>query len=181
MNTLNEKQSNLLPIENIQSKIFVIRGKKVLLDRHLAELYGVTTKNLNKAVKRNIERFPDDFMFQLTAEESNSSRFQIGTLNKRGHNVKYLPYAFTENGVAMLSSVLRSPKAIQVNIEIMRVFTRLREILLTHKDLKRKIEILERKYKNHDLKINAIVGVIDELLNPPLDKKKQNKIGFVRE
>jgi len=154
----------------------------VLLDRHLAELYGVSTKNLNKAVRRNIERFPEDFMFQLTPEESNTSRFQIGTLNTRGHNIKYLPYAFTENGVAMLSSILRSPKAILVNIEIMRVFTRLREILLTHKDLKRKIETLERKYKNHDLKINAIVEVIDELIDPPVDQnKKQNKIGFISE
>ncbi len=179
---MNEKQSNLLPIESIQSKIFVIRGKKVLLDRHLAELYGVTTKNLNKAVGRNIERFPEDFMFQLNKHETDSLRFQFGTLKGRGQHIKYLPYAFTENGVAMLSSVLRSPKAIQVNIEIMRVFTRLREFLLTHKDLKRKIETLERKYKNHDLKINAIVGVIDELLDPPLDqKKKQNKIGFISE
>ncbi len=176
---MNKKPDSLLPIENIQSKIFVIRGKKVLIDRHLAELYGVETGNLNKAVKRNIERFPEDFMFQLSQEETNSLRFQIGSLKGRGQHLKYLPFAFTENGVAMLSSVLRSPKAIRVNIEIMRVFTRLREILLTHKDLKRKIETLERKYKNHDLKIDAIVEVIDELIDPPPVKEKKNKIGFI--
>jgi len=177
---MNEKQTNLLPIENIQSKIFVIRGLKVLLDRHLAELYGVETRVLNQAVRRNFERFPSDFMFELTEEEYKNLKSQFVISSWGG--VRKLPLAFTENGVAMLSSVLRSPKAIQVNIEIMRVFTRLREILLTHKDLKRKIETLERKYKNHDLKINAIVGVIDELINQLLDKeKKQNKIGFVRE
>lgn len=171
-----------MELEIIHHKIHEIRGQKVMLDFDLAFLYNVETKVFKQSIKRNIKRFPVDFMFELTKEEYNSLRSQIVTLKTRGKHVKYLPYAFTENGVAMLSSVLKSPKAIQVNIEIMRVFTRLREILLTHKDLKRKIESLEQKYKNHDLKIDAIVELIDELIDPPVDqKKKQNKIGFISE
>jgi len=177
---MTEKQDLLLLTESIQSKIFVIRGKKVLIDRHLAELYGVETKNLNKAVVRNIKRFPEDFMFQLTPEEATSLRFQFGTLNGRGKHVKYLPYAFTEPGVAMLSSVLNSQRAIQVNIQIIRVFIKLREMVLGHKDLKRKIEILERKYKGHDHQIQTIFQVIHELLEPS-EKKPQKKIGFIKE
>ena len=118
------------PIEQI---ILLVRGQKVILDRDLASLYGVPTKSLNRAVKRNLDRFPSDFMIQLTAEEAESSRCQIGTL-KRGQNIKYLPCAFTEQGVAMLSSVLRSPQAVQVNIAIMRAFVRLRETLSLHRD-----------------------------------------------
>lgn len=114
-------QFPLIPAEDIERTIFLIRGQKVILDRDLASRYGVETKQLNRAVRRNIERFPPDFMFQLTADEVASSRCQIGTL-KRGHNVKYLPCAFTEQGVAMLSTVLRSPRAVQVNIAIMRAY-----------------------------------------------------------
>lgn len=134
---MNDKTSLIKP-EQIEQVILLIRGQRVMLDRDLAALYGVETKNLNKVVRRNLERFPADFMFQLTAEEAEASRFQFGTL-KRGQNIKYLPHVFTQEGVAMLSSVLRSPRAVQVNIAIMRVFVRLRETLALHKELARKL------------------------------------------
>ncbi len=143
-----------------------------MLDKDLAGLYGVSTSNLNKAVKRNIERFPDDFMFQLTKNEADSLRFQFRIL-KRGQHAKYLPYVFTEQGVAMLSSVLNSKRAILVNIQIMRTFTKLREMLLTHVELKRKIEALERK---HDQQFKVIFEAIKRLLETPAKCKKQ--IGF---
>ncbi len=175
----------LLPIEIIQNKIYLIRGHKVMLDRDLANLYGVTTGNLNKAVKRNAERFPEDFMFQLTIQEANSSRFQIGSLN-RGKNIKYLPFVFTEQGVAMLSSVLKSKRAIAVNIQIMRVFVKLKEILASHKDLVRKIENIERdfqdKFKDHDKKILLIFEAIKQLLTEKEQAvKNKGPMGFVVE
>ena len=128
---IQQAKDVVVPRERIESKILFIRGKKVILDAHLAELYGVTTGNLNKAVKRNIDRFPDDFMFQLRKEEYEALRFQFGIL-KRGAHAKYLPYVFTEQGVAMLSSVLNSKWAIMVNIQMMRTFTKLRELMITH-------------------------------------------------
>ena len=131
--------------EVIQNKIILLRGQKVMLYFHLSELYGVETKSLKRAVRRNISRFPGDFMFELTKEEYGSLRYLVGTL-KRGQHRKYLPFAFTEQGVAMLSSVLNSERTILVNVEIMRTFVRLREILATHKDLARKLEELEKKY-----------------------------------
>ena len=135
-----EKQNlSLIPQEVIESKILVFRGKKVMLDRDLAFLYDVPTKVFNQAVKRNIKRFPEDFMFQLTKEEYKSLRSQFVTL-KRGQHSRYLPHVFTEHGILMLSSVLNSERAIQVNIQIMRTFTKMREILLNYKDLKEKIE-----------------------------------------
>jgi len=134
-----------LPIERVDRAILVIRGEKVMLSTDLAALYEVEPRTLVQAVKRNPDRFPPDFMFQLTWEEVDDLRSQSVIL-KRGTNVKYLPYAFTEQGVAMLSSVLRSKRAIQVNVEIMRTFVRLRQMLATHKDLARKIEALEKKY-----------------------------------
>jgi phage regulator Rha-like protein len=138
--------TEIIPQQLIESKILFIRGKKVMLDRDLAALYGVETKMLNRAVKRNTERFPEDFMFQLSKEEyTELLRCQFGTL-KRGQHSKYSPYAFTENGVAMLSSVLNSRRAIQVNIQIMRTFTKIREMIATHKELKQKIEEMEKKY-----------------------------------
>ncbi len=158
-----------------------------MLDKDLALLYGVETKALNQAVKRNLERFPKDFMFQMTKEEIKiwrsqiltsekanpaSSRSQIVTL-KRGHNLKYVPYAFTEQGIAMLSSVLKSKRAIQVNIQIMRTFTKLRELMSTHKQLRQKIEMMENKY-DHQFKI--VFEAIKKLLEPPI--KSKNKIGF---
>lgn len=168
--------SNIVPQEIIETKIILIRGKKVMLDKDLAQLYGVETKALKRAVRRNVDRFPDDFMFQLSTEEYNELlRYQFGTL-KRGQHSKYLPYAFTENGVAMLSSVLNSHRAVQVNIQIMRTFTKLREMLMTHKDLKKKIEAMEKKY---DYQFKIVFDAIKELLEPPIKTKK--KIGFLRE
>jgi phage regulator Rha-like protein len=144
----------------------------------LAKLYGVTTFNLNKAVKRNIDRFPEDFMFQLTTDEAGALRFQIG-MSKPGRRGgrRYFPYAFTEQGVAMLSSVLRSKRAVQVNIEIMRAFVRLRQILSSHKELARKLEELERKIGAHDEQIQAVFQAIRQLMTPPEPKKR--KIGFI--
>jgi len=164
----------LIPLECIESKIYLIRAQKVMLDRDLAELYGVETKAINRAVKRNLERFPTDFMFQMTKEETESSRFQIGTL-KRGQNIKYLPYAFTEHGVLMLSSVLNSQKAIAVNILIMRAFVKLRELMMTHKDLARKIEELEKKY---DSQFHAVFAAIRQLMSQPEPASSRKKIGF---
>ncbi|MBU1912345.1 MAG: ORF6N domain-containing protein [Candidatus Omnitrophica bacterium] len=162
--------------EVIERKIFIIRGHRVMLDRDLAKLYRVTTGNLNKAVRRNLERFPEDFMFQLTKDEENSLRFQFGSL-KRGQHTKYLPYAFTEQGVAMLSSVLRSKRAAQVNIAIMRAFVKLRQILSMNKDLAYKLKELERKIEKHDVDIQAIFEAIRRLMAPPPLKPKP-QIGF---
>ena len=169
---------NTVPAEIIQKKILLIQGHKVILDRDLAELYDVTTGNLNKAVRRNRGRFPPDFMFELTSQEADSLRFQFGSL-KRGQHFKYLPMAFTEQGIAMLSSVLKSERAIQVNIAIMRVFVQIKAMLSSYKDLARKIEDLERKFDDHDRKIVLVFEAIKELLKenqePPLSKEP---IGF---
>ncbi|MBI4810693.1 MAG: ORF6N domain-containing protein [Ignavibacteriales bacterium] len=161
----------LIPIEVIEKKIFLLRGQKVMLDKDIAELYGVETYNLNKAVKRNIDRFPIDFMFQLTEEEFKNLIFHFG-ISKWGGTRK-LPYAFTEQGVAMLSSVLRSKRAVQVNIEIMRAFVKLRELLATHKELARKLEELEKKY---DSQFKIVFEAIHQLMLPPEKPKRQ--IGF---
>ena len=161
---------------HIEQAILFIRGQKVMLDRDLAALYGVTTGNLNKAVKRNPDRFPGDFMLQLTVEECASLRFQFGTL-KRGQHRKYLPYAFTEQGVAMLSSVLHSPRAIQVNVAIMRAFVRLRQTLAVHKDLAHKLAELERKIAGHDANIHTLFEVIRQLMTPP-EPPPRKPIGF---
>jgi len=158
----------------IESKILFIRSKKVMLDKDLAVLYEVETKMLNRAVKRNIKRFPDDFMFQLTKKEFDNLRFHFGTSSWGGQ--RYLPYAFTENGVAMLSSVLNSERAIQVNIQIMRTFTKLREMLTTHKGLKQKIEEMEKKY---DYQFKVVFETIKQLIEPPQKSKK--RIGFLQE
>ncbi len=171
---------DLFPQERIEQKIFMIRGHKVMLSTHLAKLYGVKVKALTQAVKRNIERFPDDFTFQLTWEEVEFLRSQIVTLksrsSKRGKHVKYLPYAFTEQGVAMLSSVLRSKRAIQVNIAIMRAFVKLRQILSTHKELVHKLAELEKKIEKHDTEIKSIFDAIRQLMAPPV--KPKGRIGF---
>ena len=179
---------SLVPVERIEGLIFLIRGQKVMLSAELAELYGVQPKVLIQAVKRNIERFPSDFMFQLTRQEvtilksqivtssytsTYRSRSQIVTL-KRGQNIKYLPYAFTEQGVAMLSSVLRSKRAVRVNIEIMRAFVRLRRLLSTHADLARKLEELEKKY---DSQFQVVFEAIRQLMMPPEPSPKK-EIGF---
>jgi phage regulator Rha-like protein len=169
--------SNAIAVEVIATKILEIRGRKVMLDRDLAKLYGVETKHLTRQVRRNIKRFPVDFMIRLTRREYQEIlRCQFGTLEK-GKFSKYLPYAFSEQGVAMLSSVLNSERAIQVNILIMRAFTKIREILLTHKELAAKIEALERKYADHDQTIKEIFEAIKQLLEPAPVKEKKI-IGF---
>ena len=169
----------LIPVEMIERKIYLIRGEKVMLDSDLAELYEVPVRVLNQAVRRNIERFPEDFMLQLSKEEDDSLRSQIVTLKKgRGEHRKYLPYVFTEQGVAMLSSVLNSGRAIQVNIAIMRAFVKLREFLSTNKELAYKLGQLERKIEKHDEDIKVIFNAIRQLMAPPEVKKR--KIGFRR-
>lgn len=153
----------IIPADFIEQKIYLIRGHRVMLDRDLAELYEVLTKNLNKAVSRNIESFPADFMFQLTAEEYRALRFQFGTLEKGAHS-KYLPRVFMEQGVSMLSSVLKSKRARLVNIQIMRAFVKLRELLNTHRELARKLEDLEKKY---DAQFKSVFDAIKALMNAP--------------
>jgi len=160
-----------IPQEVIQSKIFIIRGKKVMLDRDLAELYGVETKYLTRQVRRNKERFPNEFLVTLTRQEVSILRCQIGTSSWGGQ--RYLPYAFTEHGILMLSSILNSKRAIQVNIQIMKTFIQLREMLASHKELRQKIEEMEKKY-DHQFKV--IFKAIKELLKPP--QKLKEPIGF---
>lgn len=174
MKDTSGKTGQIIPQEIIENKILSIRSKKVMLDKDLATLYKVETKMLNRAVKRNLERFPDDFMFRLSKEEFKNLKFHFGTSSWGGQ--RYLPYVFTENGVAMLSSVLNSKRAVQVNIQIMRTFTKLREMLLTHKDLRQKIEEIEKKY---DYQFKVVFEAIKQLLEPPQKSKK--KIGFLRE
>jgi len=162
----------MVSVEIIASKIFEIRAKKVMLDSDLAKLYGVQTRHLTRQVRRNIKRFPTDFMIQLTRKEYRQLlRCQIGTLEK-GQFSKYLPYAFTEQGVAMLSSVLNSARAIRVNIQIMRAFVQLRKMLIANTDLRRKIEAMERKY---DKQFAIVFEAIKQLLEPP---KQTRAIGF---
>ena len=167
--------------ENLASLIYIVRGERVLLDADLAGLYGVEVRTLNQAVKRNMERFPDDFLFQLTGEEAQTvlrSRSQFVIL-KRGYNLKYLPYAFTEQGVAMLSSILRSPRAAEVNIAIMRTFVQLRRLMDSNRNLARKIETMERKY---DEQFAAVFDAIKRLIAEDQTAKAQPKrrIGFIR-
>ncbi|MEW6571541.1 MAG: ORF6N domain-containing protein [Nitrospirota bacterium] len=166
----------LIPVEMIERKILMIRGKKVMLDSDLAELYGVPTRRLNEQVRRNISRFPDDFMFQLTSEESENLRSQFATSSSGHGGRRYLPYVFTEQGVAMLSSVLNSERAIQVNIAIMRAFVKLREMIASHKDLVKRLDELEKEY---DEQFRVVFDAIRELMTPPEPKRK--KIGFRRE
>jgi hypothetical protein len=168
---------DVVPVEVIERRIYLIRGQKVMIDSDLAELYQVETSNLNKAAKRNLDRFPSDFMFQLTKDEADSLRFQIGISKPEGRGGRrYLPYVFTEQGIAMLSSVLNSDRAVLVNIAIMRAFVKLREIMATHKDLAHKIDALERKYAKHDQQIQIVFDAIKKLLQPPVSPKR--RIGF---
>ncbi|MEW6740086.1 MAG: ORF6N domain-containing protein [Nitrospirota bacterium] len=166
----------LIPVEIIEKKILMIRGEKVMLDSDLAELYGVPTRRLNEQVRRNISRFPDDFMFQLTSEETENLRSQFATSSSGHGGRRYLPYVFTEQGVAMLSSVLNSERAIAVNIAIMRAFVKLREMIASHKDLAKRLNDLEKKY---DAQFKVVFDAIRQLMIPPEPKKR--KIGFRRE
>ncbi len=166
---------SLVPDKRIERSILLIRGLKVMIDRDLAELYGVQTRDLNKAVRRNSDRFPSDFMFQLTPEEYKNLMFQFGT--SRWGGTRKLPYAFTELGVAMLSSVLNSKRAVHVNMQIMRAFVALREILATHKDLARKLEEMEKKY---DQQFRVVFEAIRQLITAPdsVQDKPKREIGF---
>jgi hypothetical protein len=169
--------AHLIPAGKIESRILLLRGQKVLLDSDLANLYGVTTKALNQAAKRNLRRFPPDFMFQLNTGEVRVLRSQIVTSNGRRGGRRFRPYAFTEHGVAMLASVLKSERAIQVNIAIVRAFVRLREFLATHEELAKKLARLERKY---DARFQAVFEAIRQLMFSSEEKAKR-KMGFVKE
>ncbi len=176
-------ESKIILQKIIEGKIFLIRGKKVMLDRHLAELYGVQTKVFNQAVQRNILRFPDDdFMFQLTKEELDNWRSQIVTSNKDKMGLRRRPYVFTEQGVAMLSGVLNSDRAIMVNIQIIKAFVKMRKVLLlanTDIDIREKIARLEKEYEKHDQEIKAVFNFINKLFGPMEDQpEKPKKIGF---
>lgn len=168
------QSTEIVPQQIIESKIFIIRGRKVMLDKDLAMLYCVETRTLNQAVRRNINRFPEDFMLQLTKEEMDNWISQIVISNKEKMGLRKRPYAFTENGVAMLSSVLKSERAITVNIQIMRTFTKIREMLATHKELRQKIEEMEQKY---DYQFKIVFDAIKQLIEPSL--KPKTRIGFL--
>ena len=186
-------------IQSIQNKIYEIRGHRVMLDRDLAELYDVETKVFNQAVKRNITRFPEDFMFQLTDAEWETLRFQIETskggdssrsqsvtlklisTGGRGQHTKYLPYAFTEQGVAMLSGILNSDRAINMNIAIMRAFVELRKVLMDHSDIKEQLRILQSRIGEHDSQLSGIYDAIENLLDDKAAQRKwedRERIGF---
>ena len=168
--------ANIMIVERIENRIYLIRGQKVMLDKDLAMLYKVPTKRLNEAVKRGQSRFPEDFMFQLTWEEAKALRSQFATL-KRGRHIKYLPYVFTEQGIAMLSSVLNSEQAIEVNIVIMRTFLKLRQIISTHKELADKFKELEGRVGKHDIEIRSIFEAIRKML--VIEEKPKRRIGFI--
>jgi hypothetical protein len=167
------KESQALLVQRVERRILLIRGEKVMLDRDLAELYRVSTKRLNEQVRRNIARFPTDFMFQLTDAEAAGLRSQFATSNAGRGGRRYPPRVFTEQGVAMLSSVLHSERAIQVNIAIMRAFVRLRRLLATHKELARKLDELERKYDKHFAVVFAAIRKLMARVEPP-----RRRIGF---
>ena len=165
-----------IPVERIQQSIILIRGKKVMLDADLAQLYGVSTKRLNEQVKRNRDRFPEDFMFQLNAAEVKNLRSHFATSKKERGGRRYFPYAFTEHGAIMLASVLNTPRAIEVSVFVVRAFVRLREIFSTHKALAHKLVELESKFKTHDDAIRSLVSAIRELMAAP--ERRPKKIGF---
>ena len=174
-------RSGLVPVEPITRAILVLRGHRVLLDAELAGLYGVTTKRLNEQVKRNAERFPEDFMFRLTAEETTALRSQIATLKPgRGQHHKYLPYAFTEHGAIQAANVLNSPRAVEMGIYVVRAFVQLRELLSSNKELAKRLDELEARIEKqlatHDDAIAAMLSAIRELMQPPVPKRRD--IGF---
>jgi hypothetical protein len=173
-------KGQIVPLERIESRILVLRGHRVMLGRDLAELFGVALKRLNEQVKRNRERFPDDFMFQLTLQEGKAvmlSRSQIATL-KRGQNIKYRPYVFTEHGAVMLANVLRSPLAIRASIQVVRAFVHLRRMLSSHDDLARKIDAIDRRVGKHDAELQEVFRILRKLLQPPPGPPKR-PLGFM--
>lgn len=173
------KDDNLgIPNDIIENKIYFIRNKKVMLDSDLAELYRVSTGNLNKAVKRNIKRFPEDFMFRLSEKEFENLKFQFGTSNWGGRRT--LPYVFTEQGVAMLSGILNSDRAINVNIQIMRIFTKMREMLTDNLSIKLDIEEIKKKLQNQDKNIELIFTYLDELIEKKDNSKPRKQIGYTK-
>lgn len=174
-----EENSVIIVDEVVMNKIYIIRGQKVMLDRDLAELYQIETKHLKRQVKRNMERFPEDFMFEMSTEEFENWRRQFGTSNlsdKMG--LRYAPYAFTEQGVAMLSSVLNSTKAIQVNIQIIRIFTKMRQLLMDNTEIRLAIEKLEKKTDNNTKNIEVVFQYIDELTDRRETAKPRKQIGY---
>lgn len=178
------KESKLvaIPDEIIMQKIYLLRGQKVMLDKDLAELYNVDTKQLKRAVRRNITRFPEDFMFELDNKEFNNLRSQFGTSSWGG--IRYAPMAFTEHGVLMLASVLQSERAVQINIQIVRIFTKMREMLATHKDILQKLEEIERKYIDHDQKIMLIfeyLKQLEQIKHQELERKPTVVKGYKKE
>ena len=180
MSKKKKQSAELIPPELIEKRIYLIRGQKVMLDSDLAELYGVETRALVQGIKRNLDRFPEDFMFQLTKQELDLWRSQIVISNPAARMaLRRPPYAFTEQGVAMLSSVLRSDRAVKVNIAIMRAFVRLRELLALHKDLARKIDALEQKDAEHDSRLRIVFEAIRELAKET--PKPRRRIGFKSE
>jgi len=173
------EKSTLLADEVIMNKIYMVRGQKVMIDRDLAKQYGVETKILKQAVRRNKKRFPDDFMFEMSKAELENWRSQIVTSNfgdKMG--LRYTPFCFTEQGVTMLACILNSARAVTINIQIIRIFTKLREMIITHKDILLKLDKLEKKVTNHDENIQMIFEALKQLLNPPQEPKR--RIGFRR-
>lgn len=166
----------LIPDEVIVNKIYFLRGQKIMIDRDLAELYGLETKRLKEAVRRNITRFPEDFMFEMTNQEFEEWRSENLTNKEDKMGLRYAPFCFTEQGVTMLSCVLNSDRAIEVNIRVIRIFTRLREMLLTHKDILLKLELLEKQVVQTSEEVKAIFNVLKKLLNPP--QKPREPIGF---
>lgn len=175
------KDLQILPDETIINKIFIIRGHKVMMDRDLAELYGVDTRTLNQSVKRNLKRFPEDFMFQMTHEELKNWKSQIVISNSERMGLRKPPFVFTEQGVAMLSSVLNSDRAISVNIQIIRVFTKMRTLLESHKEILKKLDTLERKDIEQDDNISLIFEYLKQLEQSKQEEtafKERKRIGF---
>jgi len=172
LNKMTKTNLPSIPDEIIISKIYLVRGKKVMIDRDLAELYGVETKRLKEAVKRNIRRFPEDFMFEMTKDEFEIWRTQFATSKSDMKGLRYAPYCFSEQGVTMLSCILNSDRAIEVNINIIRVFTRIKEMLLTHKDILLKLEQLERQVVQNNEDIQLIFEALKQLLNQPVPERK---------
>ena len=173
----NALSTNLITIENLAQRILLIREHKVMLDADLAELYGVTTKRFNEQVKRNLERFPFDFMFQLNDEEHSALRSQIATSNNGRGGRRYAPYVFTEHGAIMAATILNSPKAIEMSVFIVRAFVQLREMLSSHKELAAKLESLEQKVGSHDQAIAGLIDAIRQLMSSPVSAKRP--IGFM--